>query len=189
MAGALWIVAIGAGFGFTWRYASTPGTGTHAPATWPPATRLVRASDRYTLVMFVHPHCPCSRASLTELGKLTTRLRGRLATEIVFVRDSDEEKDLVERSLRDRATGLPDTRIVDEDGDEAQRFGAKTSGAVVLYDNTGNLAYAGGITAERSHEGDSLGQERIVSLVTTGKADRSDGPVFGCELDEKKETR
>ena len=36
--------------------------------------------------MFVHPHCPCSRASLAELNLLATECRDRFALRIVFVR-------------------------------------------------------------------------------------------------------
>jgi len=74
----------------------------------------------------------------------------------------------------------------DEDGAEAARFGAATSGTVALY-RDGKLLFNGGITPARGHEGDSFGKERLVSLLTTGKADRNDAPVFGCSLSIEKE--
>jgi hypothetical protein len=70
----------------------------------------------------------------------------------------------------------------DDDGIEAARFGAATSGFTVVYDAHGRLLFRGGLTASRGHEGDSFGQRRVVSLLTTGAADRSDSPVFGCAL-------
>ncbi|HLB76837.1 MAG TPA: hypothetical protein VJO72_07370, partial [Candidatus Dormibacteraeota bacterium] len=53
----------------------------------------------------------------------------------------------------------------------------------------GRLLFQGGITATRGHEGDSFGQERIASLLTTGAADRADAPVFGCALEQEPPAR
>jgi len=47
---------------------------------------------------------------------------------------------------------------------------------------SGRLAFSGGITLARGHEGDSAGLQRIRSLLRTGKADRSEAPVYGCSL-------
>jgi hypothetical protein len=72
------------------------------------------------------------------------------------------------------------------------RFRVSTSGIGLLYDARGRLQFAGGITALRGHEGDSFGQERIVTLINEGATDRADSPVFGCLLKERaqmKETR
>lgn len=187
LAGMCWVLAIGIGFAILWRYASTKGFETRAPDVWPAGSRLHRASGRATLLMFVHPHCPCSRASLTELDRVTARVRGRVATEVVFVRHAGVPSDLVESGLRAQAARMPDARVLDDPGGEAQRFGAETSGAVVLYDPKGKLIFTGGLTSIRGHEGDSFGQERIVSLLTVGSADRIDSPVFGCSLATKKE--
>jgi hypothetical protein len=36
------------------------------PATWPAETHLAQAADGSTVLMFAHPDCPCTRASLTS---------------------------------------------------------------------------------------------------------------------------
>jgi hypothetical protein len=110
-----------------------------------------------------------------------------MAAEVVFVGPEGVQPDFVEEGLRAQAAGLPGTLVVDDTGVEAKRFGAETSGAVVLYGAAGKLAFSGGLTSVRGHEGNSFGQERIVALVTIGGADRADSPVFGCSLAEKKE--
>ena len=80
------------------------------------------------------------------------------------------------------ASTIPGVTIVrDDDGVEAARFHA-SSGATVLYDTQGRLLFSGGITSARGHEGDSAGLQRISSLLRTGKADRSDAPVYGCSM-------
>jgi hypothetical protein len=186
-AGVLWLIVVGTGFGILLRYSSTRGDETRTLAVWPSSSRLSRASDRWTLLMFLHPNCPCSRASVAELGRLMSRVRGRVATKVVFVRPEGVSPELVEDGLRVQASGLPDTVVLDDTNGEMERFGAETSGAVLLYDPSGTLMFSGGLTAVRGHEGNSFGQERIVALVTTGAADRADSPVFGCSLAEKKE--
>jgi hypothetical protein len=61
----------------------------------------------------------------------------------------------------------------------------ETSGAVVLYDAAGKLAFRGGITAARGHEGDSFGRQRIMALLNGAHADRADAPIFGCALENE----
>ena len=67
---AAWLVAVTSGFGWLWRYAAAAGDPSVAPRSWPAASRLLRVADRAQLLMFVHPRCACSRASLDELGNL-----------------------------------------------------------------------------------------------------------------------
>ena len=74
------------------------------------------------------------------------------------------------------------TTVRDDDGVEASRFRAVTSGVTALYDAQGRLLFSGGLTSARGHEGDSFGVRRISSLLLDGKADRPDAPVFGCAL-------
>jgi len=77
----------------------------------------------------------------------------------------------------------------DDGAVEAGRFGIATSGTVALYDRGGKLLFHGGITPARGHEGDSFGRERIVSLLTSGRSDRADAPVFGCALSNDEPVR
>jgi hypothetical protein len=186
LAGVLWAGTVVTGFSIMWRYAAARGSDSQAPASWPSSTALTRDSSRPTLVMFVHPRCPCSRASLVELGHLVARVRGRVAPTVVFVRPRGaDDPDFAKSELRTLATSLPGVALVDDvGGGEARRFGAATSGATLVYDAAGRLTFSGGITAVRGHEGDSFGQERIVALVSGETADRADSPVFGCALEE-----
>ena len=41
---------------------------------WPQGTQLVRPEGQPTLVLFLHPKCPCSRATLAELYHLYASL-------------------------------------------------------------------------------------------------------------------
>ena len=56
----------------------------------------------------------------------------------------------------------------DDDGAEARRFGAETSGQTLLYDEHGALLFSGGITGARGHAGDNAGRASLVALLNRG---------------------
>src|SRR5690242_2825262 len=116
LAGAVWLAAVGGGFGVLFRYASARGADSRAPVEWPASTRLPRAADRATLVMFVHPRCACSRASLTELHKLVGRVRGQVTPEVVFIIPRGVEAGWDRTDLRSLAEHVPEVRIFDDPG-------------------------------------------------------------------------
>ncbi len=76
---------------------------------------------------------------------------------------------------------------IDERGEAAKRFGARTSGLFFVYDADGRLRFRGGLTAARGHEGDNAGLEAAVATVRgetpeTSSAGIARSPVFGCAL-------
>jgi hypothetical protein len=85
--------------------------------------------------------------------------------------------------LWNKAAALPETVIVaDEDGREAERFGAVTSGQTFLYDASGALLFSGGITGSRGHAGNNAGRASIVALLNRAPAVSASTNVFGCSL-------
>jgi hypothetical protein len=74
------------------------------------------------------------------------------------------------------------TVIFDQDAVEAKRFGAATSGQVMLYTASGDLAFRGGITGLRGHPGDNVGRQRLWAALEGRPPDRCDSLVFGCAL-------
>lgn len=180
---ALWLVGVGSGTAALWRYSMTPGDPAAAPAVWPELASIHRTEGAYTLVMLVHPHCSCSRASVGELAKLMTRLGDAAEAYVLFMKPGEFEEGWEKTDLWRRVEEIPGvTAVLDEEGRGAARFGAKTSGQVVLFDPAGRLLFAGGITGGRGHEGDNIGASRLVSLVTQGRADSEQASVYGCEL-------
>ena len=180
---AVWLgLALGGMFAI-FRYSNTPSATDVAPSAWPAESRLSRSPDRPTLVMFAHPHCPCTRASIAELSKLVARVSERLRVHVLFMRPSGVDERWEETDIVRRAREIPGaTATVDADGGEAGLFHARTSGETMLYGKDGRLLFHGGITASRGHEGDNLGLTRIVSLVTTGTSDKAESAVYGCVL-------
>jgi hypothetical protein len=133
--------------------------------------------------MFAHPKCTCTRASMSELAVLMTEMRGRVETRVVFMKPSEFEAGWEQTDTWTTAKAIPGVSVsIDIDGDEAKRFGAHTSGQVVLYSVEGELLYAGGITAARGHAGDNVGRRRIEAILTQTPVDQRTSPVFGCDL-------
>jgi hypothetical protein len=181
--GACWLLAVGAGFFVILNYQNTVGTTGLAPQHWPAGTRLQPAPDRPTLLMFAHPQCPCTRASLEELNRLLARTQGRVTAQVLCFRPAQFPETWAHSDLWRSAEAIPGVAVhADLDGVEAQRFGAETSGYVLLYDTHGQLLFKGGITASRGHAGDNAGEDAILALLTGQPATVCQTRVFGCSL-------
>ena len=169
-------------------YENTPGRVGALSQAWP-AAQIERATDRPTLVMLAHPHCPCTAASVGELAQIMARLQGRVAAYVLFVKPKGAGRDWDDASLRRSAEAIPGVKVVfDPDGVEARRFGAETSGHTLLFGADGRLLFSGGITASRGHAGDNVGESAIVALVHSQTPARTQTLVFGCSLANRAET-
>ena len=133
--------------------------------------------------MFAHPHCPCTEASVGELNRLLVRCQGPVAVHVLFIQPRDVTEDWTKSSLRKSAEAIPGTDVqLDPDGKEAHRFGAESSGYVVLYDADGQLLFNGGITGARGHAGDNAGENVVVALLNGQHVELKHTSVFGCSL-------
>ena len=183
LCGMLWLAAVGIGLYKLWGYENGPGITAGAPVRWPVNSQITPAPDRATLVMFAHPHCPCTRASVGELALLMARCQGRLTAYVLFFRPKEFPAGWEETDLWHSAAAIPGVSVLqDEDGMEAHRFHAATSGHTLLYDAEGPLLFSGGITASRGHSGDNAGRSAVVSLLTERVAERTETFTFGCSL-------
>ena len=169
-----------------WRYDAAPGIAADAPPHWPADSHVARTPGLPTLVVLLHPHCPCSRATIGELAKLMTDCRGKLSATVLVVRPDGMSDDWVHSDLWTSAAAIPGVKVaVDDQGIETHRFGTVTSGEALLYSADGTQLFAGGITESRGHSGDNAGSSAIAALVL-GDASAPKGaahtPVYGCPL-------
>jgi hypothetical protein len=141
---ALWLIACATGLAGMAAYANRPGASAHAPASWPTASHLVLDPARPTLVMFAHPKCPCTRASLAELAGLLARAPHASTTYVMFMKPATSDKSWDETVLWKAASAIPGVIAIQDDGHETERFGAETSGQVLLYGTDGRLLFSGG---------------------------------------------
>jgi len=180
---AVWLVVVACGSGALLRYEKTPGENIHASTNWPAGSRVMHARDRPTLVLFAHPKCPCTRATLSELGLLVANVAGKVNVSVVFIAAPGAAHDWVDTDLWRSAQHIPGVHCLrDVDGIETLRFGAKTSGSSLLYSKNGTLLFRGGITDGRGHAGDNAGRAAIASLIRGEPAAVTTTPVFGCPL-------
>lgn len=182
-AAVLWGACVLTGFAVLGAEQFTPASVGMLATTFPRDSKLALASDKPTLVLFLHPHCPCSRATLTELEKLQTQTRDKVAVIILFTIPPKTPAGWERGELLDRAHAISGAQVcLDQNGATAQQFGVLGSGHTLLYAPTGRLLFSGGITAARGEAGDNPGETAVADLVLHGHADLTRTPVFGCQL-------
>lgn len=165
-----------------WRHQSTPGESAAAPAAWPETSQLTRDASRFTLVAFAHPACPCVRTTLQELRKIEAQFAARVQVIVVSCVPPEAARESYQALVENVARTTPRTELFLDRGErEVARFGAHTSGEVMLFRPDGRLAFHGGITAGRGHSGPNQGIEAVVQLLE-GSDRESIAPVFGCPL-------
>jgi hypothetical protein len=182
-----WLAAVLGGTFAMIAYANSSGPAGTPPARWPEASRMRHDPNLPTLIMFVHPHCPCSSASVEELAQLMAHCQGRVAAHVLFLHPEGMDAKWILTETWHDAGQIPGVTVFrDEAGREARCFGAGTSGETVLYDTNGNLLFHGGITIARGHSGDNPGKDTVQALITGAPAKLNCTPTFGCSLFECK---
>lgn len=181
-AGLLWAGCVVAGFATLARYEHAPGDAGSSPLGWPEACRLQPAGERPQLLLFLHPRCPCSQATVSEFARLVAKQDAVAAVTVVFSLPADADGAWRGGRLWRAASKIPDARCVaDPGGVISRQFGAETSGFVTVYGPRGKLRFAGGITGSRGHEGANPGAESALLAIGQELEPRRNA-VFGCRL-------
>jgi hypothetical protein len=185
VAGIIWLAVVTVGLALMARYENSPGTVRAVPESFPATGVLQREPGMFSLVMLLHPRCPCSRATIGELEKVMARCGGRVHALVLCFKPEGAADDWAQTDLWRSAAAIPGVKVrVDEGGREAACFGAETSGQALLFDTKGRLLFHGGITAGRGHAGDNAGSEAVLALVN-GAAVRETTAVFGCPIQDR----
>ena len=179
-----WAGTVGLGFFLLGEYHHRPGHSGAPTSAWPEGTPVAPDPARPTLVMFLHPRCPCSRASVAELAAILARRGDRVAATAVLFRPESSSRDWGRSAgLGPEVAATPGVRILDDPGGAtARRFGVETSGHVLLYDLAGRLLY------HRRHHPLARPPGRanpglsavLARLDGPAAAVAGRGPVFGC---------
>lgn len=178
----LWVVAVCLGQVAFSRYANTPARATAPVQEWPKSsTQPVQRG--VTLVMAVHPQCPCTRASLSQLEQIMARSDGRMQARLLFMLPRGYQEGWAHSGTWNQAKAIPGVeRILDREGQEARRFHLTTSGQTALFAADGTQIFSGGITVARGETGHNPAQDSIESYLQTGKTPLKRSPIFGCSL-------
>jgi hypothetical protein len=162
------------------------------PAVWPVESTIVRSKQRPMLLLFLHPHCACSQATVEQLERLTTLVPARLLPTICVVASSPRSTGRTWEStpLLNRIPRLPNSYVFhDAGGVETALFGAQLSGTVILYDTDGRRLYAGGVTMARGHDGHNAGIQAVADLLINPEASAPSVPAFGCSVVREASSR
>ena len=187
IASVLWLTVVGGATIQMTRFSNSPGSSGLPPIVWPADSQVPFDANRPTLVMFAHPRCPCTRASLGELDRLLAQVPGQLNVHVVFVKPAGTITNWEKTDLWRKASSIPGVMVyTDNVGIEAHRFHAETSGQTFLYDPSGTLRFQGGITLARGHAGDNPGRSALENLLREGYSNQVKTPVFGCSLLESQ---
>lgn len=152
------------------------------PKLWPLATEI-KAVPTPSLIVFLHPHCPCSVATVRELERMMPKLINRVRVVAVFIQPETESEEWVQTSLYFKAKRITGVRVItDYNYKEADAFDAQVSGQAFFYNQNGVLVLAGGLTPARGHEGESVGQSVILNFLDGRTSEVSRAQAFGCAL-------
>jgi len=178
----VWLAASAGGLLALIDHSTAPGEPAVASPNWP-RDAFERALTRPTLVVFAHPLCPCTLATIGEVERIATRCGDALHIEIIGLETREDAAPRAPSAIERRASAIPGGRWqIDAGGLIARSFGARTSGQAFLYDANGRLLFEGGLTSSRGHEGENVGASSVVALVGRGAPNTARTPVFGCSL-------
>jgi hypothetical protein len=193
----IWLAMTICTMGSFWVYESTPGTASAIAAVAPQDSSIRLANDRQTLVVFVHPKCVCTNATLLELSRILQQIDLTAQPKCIFVlrQPAESRSAWMNTPIEQLCRAIPEATVLhDFDGVEARRFGVTTSGTCILYTSNGQRIFCGGITASRGHQGPACGQDLLLQRMTASAADpelcgieisdqsQDQCPAFGCPL-------
>lgn len=159
------------------RHMYEPGGLGTAPSAWPAEASLAGPADRPVVLVFAHPYCPCTPATLEQLSILAPEAQVSvvLSGPAVGLRDGAGP-------ARRTAERMGWACVEDPAGLEARRFGAQVSGHVVAYGVDGGLLYVGGLTPGRGMTGPARGLLALRRALETNRRSSIQGQVFGCRI-------
>lgn len=185
---ALWIAAVSLGFVYLLRYEgvaeqSALQVAAAGPSEFPENDLLTQNRAGKTLVMFAHPHCPCTHASLGELQLILSACPELKPVQIVFPLPAGANDSWQNGVIVQQAHELDGVEVKwDVDESLTKIFAAQNSGHVLLFDAHGKRLFSGGITALRGHPGWNSGRAAIVAIAQNNRGVRESTPIFGCPL-------
>ncbi len=183
----LWLIAVGAFVTSITDHLARPGpVSEHQSNAWPTNERVRLNEDGFTLLMFVHPDCPCTQSSLAELERLLAQQSVRpINTHIILPVPNDAESTHKITNVFPRSLSLypfQEKHILDKNAQLTRLFGIRTSGHCLLFDQSGQLLFSGGLTPLRGHEGSCPGNISLAECLHGQPPQTRQSPVFGCAL-------
>ena len=170
-------------------YEHIPDIQGDAPHVWPRDSLLTSGGENGTLIVFVHPNCPCSRGALQTIADAVRTSQDAVPRIYVVLSASGLDVTLPSENLA-LAQRIPsaETRF-DGAMSEAHRFGATTSGTVYFFDGASQLRFSGGISAGRGDSFDNGFAVALFEAIRQPEFTLVTAPVFGCPLSDQRSSR
>ena len=151
-AALLWAGLVAYGFGLWNAYELRPG---EIPDPTAASVSSRSPTGCWRVMTFVHPHCPCSQASVLELRRVLQELarvapKESVQASILIVRPPEapagwEHGEILREVQRWNEVSV----TVDQGGETARQWAVATSGHVIVLDPQGRVRFRGGITSGR----------------------------------------
>lgn len=184
---SIWLLLVSVASLYLVRYQITPGEAGNPPEKWPEESHLQLHQNKLSLLMFIHPRCPCTESSLRELNRLLTVIDEKVSATIVVSLPGNVSPEWTNNQALKALETKKDLLVYyDRTQRETDRFQIKTSGDVALYSPSGTLLFSGGITVSRGHDGDAAGQQ-LIRLAKSEQREVGHTEVFGCTLQTPEE--
>lgn len=169
-------------------YSHQPGeVGSSIPETFP-ADLQIGTEEQAKVVLFYHPKCPCTQATVRCLERLAASFASQPRIIAYAYVPSKEAESWVESATTGKLRTLGNvTVIADRDAEVCRRFDVSTSGHVLVYNKNGELKFSGGITPSRGHEGDCASGTAFLATVNGNSDAKESCPVYGCAIVQSNE--
>lgn len=186
-----WVVTVAVGFSILWNYASRGVAPQHHSVS---VQRLISAGavmGEMSVIMAIHPLCPCTRDSIEQLDRLAAKLPGLRITVLVTVPESDSDEWFDSGTVRS-AKAIPGAHVLpDREGVLAAVLGMSRSGHTLLIDSECHVRFNGGLTSSRLHTFASPGVDAALEMARGAIPRVCESDVYGCVLvgahDDKEE--
>lgn len=184
---AVWLLAVSSGAMALWNYAFSESRIDTAVGNWPDDSSLICDSSVATLVVFIHPQCPCTKATIRQLLSVQRHSTAPFRLQLVMLQPESGPV-WRETPVQRHALAIRDAEFIDDRGGrEAVKFGVSCSGMCLLFSPDRSLLFRGGITESRGHEGDCMGANLLLAHLnnlqnSADAAPASHNPVYGCSL-------
>lgn len=182
----VWLCAVAIVSGWLVVRSTSAGPRQAGPDSWPATILGPQSSDRLSIVVALHPKCPCSKATITQLSELARALGDTAEFVALLLVPSGMDADWMHSNTRDQLATLPSCRVIlDHRGEAARALGMRTSGHVQAFSPDGSLVFSGGVTPSRGDLGPCAPLEVLSALASRpaeGNGPPAAAPVFGCQL-------
>lgn len=146
---------------------------------WPEGAPLTLDPARLTLLVFVHPQCRGTEATLQTLAHVMERCAGHANVTIMLYEDPALLAYWKGSPIKAVAESIPGATVRNDSlGEAASFFDVTTSGSALLFAPDGTLLYRGGITPGLGQVGEG---DVLQTWLLEGRGVRHE-PVFGCSL-------